>query len=292
MARKAFVSSDMAHDEKLYDLSEKCPEAVLMWPWIVTWFDDWGRALASPKRIKSQMFPNLPLVSVDLIAIAIESYAEVGLVERYSDAQHEYMAIPMDKWFRWQTHIRRDKRINDGSKFPPCPTDSAHLRDNARSNAKVREDDCEQRADHDPSTLPPYDPSPTPTKYSGGGVIGPSELEVRIQKHYERTFGLLPNDVQISKLSLWCERGMEEDVVFTAIVKARERGKDFGYILGILEKQFARGIRTITQAESDETQRQTAVGGASSGSTNNRPNQTRTVNDADRIVPKGKFGRV
>ncbi len=137
MARKAFVSSDMAHDEKLYDLAEEYPDAVLMWPWIVTWFDDWGRALASPKRIKSQLFPNLPHISVDTVEAAIRAYSNVGLIEVYEDEKHRYMAIPMDKWYSWQTHIRGEKRDKDNSKYPPCPTDSA----------QVRAGDSEVRAD-------------------------------------------------------------------------------------------------------------------------------------------------
>jgi DnaD/phage-associated family protein len=182
MARKAFVSSDMAHDERLFDVALEDPQAALLWPWIVTYLDDWGRGLASPKRIKSQLFPNIGSVTVDLIATALKLYASAGLIELYGDGEHEYMAIPAEKWFKWQTHIRRDKREKDNSKYPPCPSDCAQSagsdnevraddcdqragdskqREDARDCAQVREGDSELLADRDPTTLPPYHPTPT-----------------------------------------------------------------------------------------------------------------------------------
>ncbi len=136
----------MAHDEKMFDLAESQPEAALIWPWMITWFDDWGRALASPKRIKSQLFPNIATVTLEMIDNAINAYAAVGLIELYEDSEHQYMAIPSVKWFKWQTHIRSEKRVKDNSKFPPCPSDRAQMhegdnevRASARGCAQVTE---------------------------------------------------------------------------------------------------------------------------------------------------------
>lgn len=185
MARKAFVSSDMAHDERLYDLSDEHPDAVMMWPWIVTWFDDWGRALASPKRIKSQLFPNLSTVSIGVIEDAIQAYADVGLIELYSDDSHRYMAIPMEKWFKWQTHIRSDKRNNDNSKFPPCPTDCAQVDANSAQVRADARDSAQVSADRDPSLTDLLDLSPTPTKNISNKESPPTPNDLDVQDPYK-----------------------------------------------------------------------------------------------------------
>lgn len=259
MARKAFVSSDMAHDEKLFDLAESHPDAVMMWPWIVTWFDDWGRALASPKRIKSQLFPNLPTVTVDTVESALIAFDEVGLIELYEVDEHRYMAIPMDKWFSWQTHIRSEKRENDRSKYPPCPTDCAQVREGARDDAQFT-----QKCDLTPT------PSLTPTKdLSGGGERAHAR---EIAGAYEREYGRIPNLTQINDLVAWVDRGMEATLVIQAIHKSRLLAKDLDYAIGILNKQFERGIRTVAQAEIDDAQWQAAAsGGGRANGTRGKP---------------------
>lgn len=165
MARKAFVTSDMAHDERLFDVAENHPTAALMWPWMLTYLDDWGRGLASPRRIKSQLFPNIDTITATHVAEAIDAYAEAGLIERYSDGEHEYMAIPSDKWFKWQTHIRKEKRTADNSKFPPCPSDCAQMRDGfneQRENARTLLKSGDRSDEIDVCTEKRI-PSPTPS---------------------------------------------------------------------------------------------------------------------------------
>jgi hypothetical protein len=153
MSRKVFISSDMSVDERLIEVAESDPQAVLLWPWILTVFDDWGRAEASPKRLKAQVFPCLPTVNHENIAAAIALYAEAGLIITYCVNSKPYMAIPQEKWYRYQTHIRGEKRGAEGSRHPAPPEtcaresvqpmqdarDSAHLRADARDDAQERE---------------------------------------------------------------------------------------------------------------------------------------------------------
>jgi hypothetical protein len=171
VARKAYVSSDMAHDEQLFDVAQENPVAALLWPWFITYLDDWGRGIASPKRIKSKMFPNVSAVTVDLIDSAIHLFAQSGLLELYRDDKHKYFAVPMDKWFEWQTHIRKEKRIKDESKYPPCPSDCAHSRADARSSA-ISLAECEKadiEVENSPFCTPSPSPSPSPTLTSAKG---------------------------------------------------------------------------------------------------------------------------
>lgn len=155
MGRKAYISSDMAHDERLFDVAQEDPMATLLFPWIITYLDDWGRGLASPKRIKSQIFPNVSTVTITVIDDAVKLFAKHGLLEMYNDETHAYIAVPSDKWFKWQTHIRKEKRTEDKSRFPPCPTDSAQLRACARGCAQFVENPITKSENHTNRTPSP-----------------------------------------------------------------------------------------------------------------------------------------
>lgn len=141
MARKVYVSSDMSEDETLIDIAELDPVANLIWPWFITAFDDWGRAQAAPKRIKHTLFPANDMVTVEIINNALSLYNEHNLIKLYAVDGKEYMSINPEKWFKWQTHIRKEKRETDGSKCPPPADDdnSAQMRASARDVAEYRE---------------------------------------------------------------------------------------------------------------------------------------------------------
>ncbi|KKO51129.1 DnaD domain protein [Paenibacillus sp. DMB20] len=141
MARKVYVSSDMSADETLIDIAEIDPVANLLWPWFITAFDDWGRAQAAPKRIKNTIFPANDLVTVETINNALSLYHDHKLIQLYAVDGKEYMSINPEKWFKWQTHIRKEKRETDGSKCPPPAEDdnSAQPRASARDIAESSE---------------------------------------------------------------------------------------------------------------------------------------------------------
>lgn len=141
MARKVYVSSDMSEDETLIDIAEIDPVANLLWPWFITAFDDWGRAQAAPKRIKHSIFPSNDMVTVDTINKALALYHNHKLIQLYAVDGKEYMSINPEKWFKWQTHIRKEKRETDGSKCPPPADDdnSAQPRASARDVAESSE---------------------------------------------------------------------------------------------------------------------------------------------------------
>lgn len=161
-----FITSDMSIDEQLSEVAEADAEAALLWPWILTFFDDWGRAPASPRRIKAAVFPSIPTVTADKVEAALQLYARVGLIVLYEVDGKRYMAVPPDKWFKYQTHIRRDKRADDsGSQCPPPPDGSATKREPAREDAHVREGarDCAQEREGARSCTPSPTPSPSPS---------------------------------------------------------------------------------------------------------------------------------
>jgi hypothetical protein len=159
MSRKVYVSSDMGQDERLAAVAETDSTAALLWPWILTGFDDWGRCEFSPRRIKFALFPNNPGVDARTIESAIELYAEAGLVTIYSVNDHTYVAVPEEKWWKYQTHIRHSKREKDASRLPAPPADSdAHVRDSARDDAEPRDNARDCIPSPSPSPSPPIPP--------------------------------------------------------------------------------------------------------------------------------------
>jgi len=157
MSHKIFISSDISVDERLVEIAEESPESVLLWPWLLTALDDWGRATAHAKRLKYTVFPALTTVTPQIITEAIARFERVGLLELYEVDGKWYMAVPAETWFKYQTHIRVEKRDNDKSRLPAPP--SAQLREGARDVAKVRA--VASKSQPSPSPSPSLSPTPT-----------------------------------------------------------------------------------------------------------------------------------
>ncbi len=128
MARKVFVSSDMSIDERLIEVAEANPTAALLWPWLLTTFDDWGRAEANARRLKAQVFPAISSLTSETIEDALAMFQAVGLIRLYEMDRKRYMAIPQDKWYKYQTHMNRKDRRQGKDKmksdFPAPPDDT------------------------------------------------------------------------------------------------------------------------------------------------------------------------
>jgi hypothetical protein len=176
MGRKVFISSDMCVDGRLAQIAAADGLTALLWPWLLTAFDDWGRAEADPWHLKAMLFPMNPTVSVEDIQRALERLAAAEMVTLYTVGGKPYMAIPPDKWYRYQTHIPRDKRTQGGSKYPdpdlspiPDARTSARTRAPARQSAASRADSrasarsSASQRDLVPSPSPSPTPSPPPT---------------------------------------------------------------------------------------------------------------------------------
>lgn len=169
MGRKIYITSEMSVDERIIEVAERNPQAALLWPWILTAFDDWGRANADPKRLKASVFPAIETVTPDLIASALELYAEAGLVVLYEHQGKSFMAIPPEKWFKYQTHIRGEKRAKDNSKFPAPPSEVREGSVQVRADAR----DVAQASESARNCTPSPSPSPSPTE-----VLSTSTVEL------------------------------------------------------------------------------------------------------------------
>ena len=89
-----------------------------MWPWFITGFDDWGRMEAVAVKIKLSIFPAFPYTPKD-IEEAIALYAKYEIVHKYYIEGKAYIAIEPEKYYKYQTYIRGNKREIDSSNYPP-----------------------------------------------------------------------------------------------------------------------------------------------------------------------------
>jgi len=128
MARKVFISDEMGFDDALAAIHEEPGGQTipLYWPWLLTAFDDFGRGDASAGRIASRTFGRLRSVTAAEVEEALLRYAAHGLLQLYEINGRRYMAIDPIKWYRYQTHIRAEKRAladtTNGSRYPAPPT--------------------------------------------------------------------------------------------------------------------------------------------------------------------------
>jgi hypothetical protein len=153
MSRKVYITTDMSLDEGVADVADLDGTVALLWPWFLLAFDDWGRASASPRRLKAQLFPMNRAVSEKVIEKALEAFDEVGLITLYLVGEHPYMAIAPEKWFAYQTQIHKDKRERDGSHFP-APTETS-ISSYAESRGIPRSTARNRASSLPPSTLLP-----------------------------------------------------------------------------------------------------------------------------------------
>lgn len=245
MSRKVFISSDISIDENLDDVASEDALAALLWPWFLTCFDDWGRSEASPKRLKNKVFPGNDLVTVDVITNALQLYHRHGLIKLYDADGKLYMAIDQEKWFKYQTHIRREKREKDGSKYP-APEDCAQMRADARDNAQQRAvaDDCA------PSPSPSLSPSPSNTAAAAAHAREQEQPEQEsFPAAYRRVYRRDLTPFQAEQLGAYIDQeGFEEDVVVRAIERAALAGGGMKLVLHILNDYAAAGAKTLEGA--------------------------------------------
>ncbi len=185
MGRKVFFTSDANFDERLEELASMDEFAAALWPWMLTYLDDWGRAPFNLRRIKEQAFGQFPSIDQQRSEEIVNLFAQVGLLMIYEANGRSYLAVEPDKWFEYQTHIHRNKRTVDKSKCPaPDPSvfymeidreksrRIAENRGESRDRAEVRGESreiAENRASL--SSLPPYHPTREKINTNAGALV-------------------------------------------------------------------------------------------------------------------------
>lgn len=171
MSRKLYITDDMGLDEALGDIEAENPAAAMLWPWLIPYFDDWGRADASARRIKGKIFPLFASITIELIEEALSLFACHGLITIYTDAEdRRLMAVPSEKWFRYQSHIHASKRTEDKSRYPAPSIDSRCAPSDASQSPAIFREESQLSRDSAQSRETPRDiaenrasPSPSPS---------------------------------------------------------------------------------------------------------------------------------
>jgi replicative DNA helicase len=262
MGRKVFISSDMGSDEKVIAVAESDPEAALMWPWMLTYMDDWGRGKVSPTEIKARIFPSIPTVTPEKIQAAIELYADHDLLLLYEVGGKRYMAIDQDTWFSWQTHIHKEKRAKDESRFPAPPRDVTQCFAAPRGGARESAPRVREIASLPPSSLtsaPIPDSASDPNGSSAGAgqqagaapagpTGGPEGAKTEAGSGQD---GSLGEDRLPAPLPYW-EHIRETDPVESVFHRALGRSERDGAIFALCAQQRAiYGADAVSAAVSD-----------------------------------------
>lgn len=163
MSRKVYISSDTGMDEAVFAVAEENPYAALLWPWLLTAFDDWGRGEANAHKLKSRIFPDWPGLSRNDLEVAIQLFAKHGLIALYEVAGKRYMAIEFENWKRYQTHIRYDRKGNSRSQIPEPPAND-HIPALPGTSGNIPDKPGASRR-IPPSPSPSPSPSPTDITY-------------------------------------------------------------------------------------------------------------------------------
>ena len=216
MARKVFITNDMCNDERISEIAERSELFAMMWPWLITCFDDWGRAQASPRRIKTTVFPAFESVTSAIVEEALQTFSEQKMLYLYEVDGKPYMCIPEEKWYKYQTHMNRKNRRPGKDKmasdFPPNPQWG-----NTNPHGDTTGYDGEPR-------VPVPSPSPSPNKTH---IYGES-----IQKTLKEYSVTCKGIYELERLTSY--EGIVPIETMTEAIK-RSEGKGVPYVLTVIE---------------------------------------------------------
>lgn len=128
MARRRYISTEISTDPKLARLAQHGTLPMLLYTWAIPHMDDWGRLSADPVEFRLLVCPALNL-SDNQVQEALEQIAEVGLWQLYTVEGRQYIAIPEEKWFRYQTYISQAKRGDTSASKIPAPQNTGERRE-------------------------------------------------------------------------------------------------------------------------------------------------------------------
>jgi len=272
MARKRFITSDMSIDEKIASIAAENPVAALMWPWFITGFDDWGRMEAVPVKIKLSIFPAFPYTPKD-IEEAIDLYDKFGIVHKYEVDGKEYIAIEPEKYYKYQTYIRGNKREVDSSNCPAPPnppwkstgnSEDSPATNNQRAHART----CTQVSADERNCIPSPSPSPSPSirereidAHAHNEISHETNqgknFDAEIRKINDKSFeyglnGITPEFLEDAEMRL--KEGTDPELIIKALsigaTKAhRNAGAKCRYAISVLQGWAQEGIRTLKQWE-------------------------------------------
>ena len=258
MSRRRYISTDISTDAQLAMLAQHGPLPLLLYTWAIPHMDDWGRMTGDALQFKLLVCPALN-VTVDEVEQVLEQIASAGLWLRYEVDERYYLAIPPEKWYRYQTYINKAKRSADcGSAFPPPPNNEEQR--TSPQNAEERRRPAQKAVSPSPSpspspTTPPYPPFMAEQHSTqdnaggdGGGCGGDGcdENGLTPELYWQTRTGLQIGGVQCEELQAFREDGFTDEAIREAMDIALDGGKKrLSYVFGILKRWRAEGLFTV-----------------------------------------------
>lgn len=259
MANRRMISKSISVSERVNQLSTF---AALLYTWMISHADDFGRMPGSPAKIKALVIP-MQANSILEVEQALQEMDSRKLIVWYEVDDAKYIQFP--GWEKHQTGLH--KRTN--SVYPDPSGDSEKFPEI-----------------HGQENL-------TELNLTELNLTKQKEREIavaQIVKAYEETFGALrgePN--QLMLLMDYMDKGMELELIVTAIHKSSNADVPMKYAESILNKQLRKGIKTV-----DESLKETVAGGVRiESSVNIRPSErARSPNSGKKSITNNVIGRV
>lgn len=198
--------------------------ACLLFTWMIAHADDFGRLPGSAAKVKALVIPMRDETTSD-VEHALMLMEERRLIIRYTVDGVDYIQFP--GWEKHQSGLhKRTKSI-----YPEPPGYSGNFPEFPGTSEKVREI---------PGQLNLTQPNLT------------KEREIAIQtivRAYEETFGPIKGEPsQLMSLIDYMDKGMEVELIVSAIRKSSTADSPLKYAEKILANQLRKGIKTVEEA--------------------------------------------
>lgn len=220
MANRRMISKSISVSEKVNSLTVF---SALLFTWMIAHADDFGRMPGSAAKVKALVIP-MREEKVSDVESALHEIESKGLIEWYEVSGTKYVQFP--GWEKHQTGLHKRTK----SAFPPNPIHSVECEELPTDSEKFPEIHGQQNLTELNLT---------------------KEREIAVQqivKAYEETFGVLRGDPsQLMTLVDYMDKGMELDLIVTAIHKSSNAGSPLRYADSILRNQLRKGILTVAQ---------------------------------------------
>lgn len=283
MGRKRFITSDISSDPELAEVAKTNPTAALMWPWLCTALDDWGRLTGNPTKIKLTVFQAFPMFTEEVITASLRALHDVGLLHWYQVNGHPCIAVNPASFYRINTYIQQSRQRKDGSQIAPpyghpwashwvesiWPTNGTSMMVTAEieepttpsttSAEKLQEaalvaEKLQEAASSVTSPSPSPSPSPSLSGYDDDNArthtCEGERSGVSWRKWYEQvTAGAWPSAKWADHLDSLATKGMDETLIIAVLQAKKDTTQHFlSAASGELGQLFAAGVCTAEEA--------------------------------------------
>jgi DnaD/phage-associated family protein len=209
----------MSLDRKLRDLAVEAGDiAVLLYTWMIPHAEDDGVLKGDAEEILARVLPLWRWITIEQCQTALDAMAKLELI--IVDDNHSQVIFPAEKFYKYQSYIKPDKRKTAQNAEEHCKTPQI-------------------TASPSPTPSLSFTPSATPSPDLGS-------VAARLAYEAGRT-----NEAETETISEFIEWGMEVAAVQHAIKITRERGKPFPYLKGILTSWKAQGFKTLEEVKTE-----------------------------------------